>query len=321
MSEGCVVLITKDRPATLAKTLHNLENSNFNVVIIDDSTTTETYNLICDNYKSRNITYHGRNEQDALLMRFKNSELDAFVRPLGSKGWNLGFVRNYALVVSKSLVSRYTKILFMDDDIIVREPDRINQLFFQVNSSHFVGAKINGMADDSVVGHLMRACGGAFYEFLAGGFLAFNINTVSEYFLNYYNEDQIWLFLHSPETRFETYCEVEQQQYNPFESAVTKALHQEFGEILEEGAEEAFRCGNHGLLLKEVFWKEICDARIKFLDQLPALLPGNKIAHIGQNVYQALTDYHSRISHDSFVNTFHRYFLRRERWRAVLEAI
>lgn len=319
MSNGYVVLITKDKPSTLVKTLDHLENSVIPIVIIDDSTSDETYKIICNNMKGRNITYHGRNEQDALLMKFKDFELKNFIRPLGSKDWNLGFVRNYAIIVSKSLGC--TKVLFMDDDIIVRHPEHIEQSLLRVNSFNFMGAKITGMADDSVIGHLMRACGGEFFEFLSGGFLAFDINVVSEYFLNYYNEDQIWLFLHTPKAKFETHCEVEQQQYDPFESATTRALNQEFGEIIEEGVEEASMRSDHDLLLREKFWKEICEARLNYINQLPKLIAGTRLEHIGLNVYRQLREYHSHLSSNLFVDVFLRYFNRRQRWRAALESI
>lgn len=319
MSNEVIVLITKDRPFTLEKTLDQLGNMGTNTIIIDDSTTDVTYEFVSNRYKRRNITYHGRGEQNALLLKYKNLKLKNFIKPLGTKDWNLGFVRNYALVVAKSL--GYEKVLFMDDDIIVRQPECVDQIFVKASSYDFVGARITGMADDSAVGHVMRACDGEFFEFLSGGFLAFNINKVSEYFLNYYNEDQIWLFLHPPGTRFESYCEVVQQQYNPFENALMKALKQEYGEILEEGAEEAFGCGDHYLLLKNDFWKEICDTRLDYLNRLPGLLAHKEINYIGLSIYQALTDYHSRISHASFVNVFQQYFENRELWNTTLGSI
>lgn len=319
MSDAAIVLITKNRPAILLKTLDYLKTVDIKLVIIDDSTTTETYKAFRDKCKERNVIYHGRSEQRSLLMKYKNLKLDKFVRPLGLKEWNLGYVRNYALVASKSF--GFAKILFMDDDIVIRDSEQIYHSFDELCSCEFVGAKVNGTADDSIVGHLMRSCDGEFYEFLAGGFLAFDISTISEYFFNYYNEDQIWLFLHPPETRFETYCEVEQQQFDPFKNAVTKALRQEFGELLEEGTEEAFRCGDHDLLLKEGFWKDICDARISYIDQLPKLCVGTNVNHIGLNVHRALTQYYSRISHELFVRVFQQYFKGRELWRTVLESI
>lgn len=319
MSNEVIVLITKDRPSTLEKTLEQLGNGDTNTIIMDDSITDVTYKLVSDRYKRRNITYHGKSEQNALLLKYKNLKLKSFIKPLGMKDWNLGFVRNYALIVAKSF--GYEKVLFMDDDIIVRHLECVEQIFVKASSYDFVGARITGMADDSVVGHVMRVCDGEFFEFLSGGFLAFNINKVSEYFLNYYNEDQIWLFLHSMGTRFESCCEVVQQQYDPFENAVMKALKQEYGEILEEGAEEAFRCGNHHLLLKNDFWKEICDTRLDYLNRLPELLVHKEINYIGLSIYRALIDYHSKISQESFISVFRQYFENRGLWNTILVSI
>ncbi len=292
MNAKCVILITKNRPVTLVKTLHSLRNLKVTLVLIDDSTTKETHEMIFEKYGSNNITYHDSSEQKSLLKQVNIPELELYIRPLGTQGWNLGFIRNYALIVVKAL--GFKQALFMDDDIVVHDLELIDQIFCRLNSCDFVGARISGMADDSVVGHLMRRCGGEFYEFLAGGFLALNVKSVTEYFLNYYNEDQIWLFLHRPTTRFEFCGEVEQFQYDPFDNAPNKAVAQEFGEILEEGVEEAFRRTDHALLLQEVFWQEICHARLNYINQLPKLSAGKNINPISLSVYRALTIVRSR---------------------------
>lgn len=319
MSNECIILVTKDRPATVSKTIQQLNDTEMNVIILDDSTSCKTKDMILTQFKRNNLIYHGKNEQNTLLKKLAKLNLNTFLQPLGFRGWNLGFVRNYALILSK--VFRYDKVLFMDDDIIIQDTAITKTMMMKLNYRDFVGAKFIGMADDSVVGHLMRTCGGEVYEFLSGGFLAFNVNAVSEYFLNYYNEDQIWLFLHQPTTRFETFGEVEQQQYNPFRNASIKALSQEFGEILDEGAEEAFNRGDSNLLITQDFWEEICNIRINYLNQLPELCIGKEIEYTALSVYKSLMNYYSKISYNTFVEVFVKYFKYREKWRDIVNLL
>lgn len=321
MHSDFVVVITKDRPMVLSKTLDALMATSNNSVIIDDSTLTETFNVVRKRYNRDNVIYHGRSEQNELLKKLDCDGVEEFVTQLGISGWNLGYVRNYALIVSKILSKHGAKILFIDDDIIIREPESIRQVFSRIDSYDFVGTHVVGMEDDAVVGHLMRACGEKPYEFLCGGFLAFDINTVSEYFLNCYNEDQIWLFLHQYKTRFEMFGEVEQQQYNPFENAEVRALNQEFGEILQEGADEAFRRENHNLLLDTSFWQQMCTERLDYLNLIPKLVAGSRFADVGQSIYATLIDYHSTVSVQSFAGVFRTYFAKRECWRKILKSI
>jgi hypothetical protein len=90
---------------------------------------------------------------------------------------------------------------------------------------------------------------------------------------------------------------------------------------LQEGVEDAFKCCNHDLLLEEEFWKEICDVRINYIDQLLILSNETNINHIAINLHHALMEYHSRISQHLFVDIFSQYFKQREKWRTILSSI
>jgi len=319
LKNECIILITKNRPETVKITIGQIAEIGLKVILIDDSTTSGTKDMVLTQFKKNNLIYHGKAEQNIFLKKLKKIDLNDFLRPLGTRSWNLGFVRNYALILSKVLGC--DRILFMDDDIIIQNVSVIKKMMDKLDYVDFVGAKVTGMADDSVVGHLMRSCGGEYYEFLAGGFLAFNMSVISEYFLNHYNEDQIWLFLHPPATKFETYEKVEQQSFDPFFNASEKALSQEFGEILDDGAEEAFNRGNSNLLITQDFWEGICNIRINYLKQLKDLSTGKKTEPIALNVYKVLIDYHSRISYNAFVQVFVEYFGRREKWREIFHSM
>lgn len=315
-NDECVIIFTKDRQTILLKTVQEFLHTGLEVILIDDSTT-QTTRKIFGQIKLNNFTYHGKVEQQALLKYFVDKKsLYPFLRQLGLKEWNLGFVRNYALILSK--IYGFKKVLFVDDDIIVQDVTLIKKILMRLDYVDFVGSKVIGMPDDSVVGHLMRACGGKYYEFLSGGFLAFNINKISEYFINFYNEDQIWFFLHPATTKYEIFGEVTQEQYDPFRNVVLKALRQEFGEILDEGAEKAFYYNDSRLLITEDFWKGICSTRIEYLNQLKDLSVSKEIESTALKVHNALMDYYSKISYNALSKVFIDYFSQRDEWKNIL---
>src|ERR1035437_2593801 len=139
-----IIIFTKDRPAVLSKTLRSIKNLGFQVIVLDDSYFLK--NRITNKKQVDKLfasgTYHGRNEQKTF---FKNSTigkklLKQFVNQLGSKKWNLGYARNYALMLTKSL--KLKKILFMDDDIIVEDKNIIPKTFKLLDKYDFVGAKV-----------------------------------------------------------------------------------------------------------------------------------------------------------------------------------
>jgi glycosyltransferase involved in cell wall biosynthesis len=267
--QKCITLFTKNRPEILSKTLPQLTNADLSVIVLDDSTNTETKRIV-DNIakKWNNIYYHGRPEQKELLQKFTKlvSDLDYFIKPLGTNGWTLGYVRNYAIILAKTL--DFERVLFMDDDIIIKDVNIIKEMMKLLDNADFVGAKISGMPDDSVVGYIMRELGMKPYEFLSGGFLAFNLDSVSECFLNYYNEDWIWLFLHKPKVKLVKYGEVHQLPFNPFENAVERALQQEFGEILVDGVKKAIESKNNAALTDVPFWNRIVEKRSYLIKDL-----------------------------------------------------
>ena len=180
----------------------------------------------------------------------------------------MGYTRNYAIILAKVL--GFERVLFMDDDIIIEDNSPVYEMFDLLNNADFVSAEIKGMPDLSVVDFIMQKVGLEPYRFMSGGFLAFNLNSVAEYFLNYYNEDWIWLFMHRPEAKLVKYGEVYQLPYDPFENAIEKALHQEFGEILVEGVKRYIEIENKSntLLLNKDFWDEIVKMRANLIKDI-----------------------------------------------------
>lgn len=311
--EELIIVFTKNRPKKLSKTLPRIVSINLPVIVLDDSTNLESKKVVKDISKnSRNVHYHGEIEQRKVLWKFpKKNELKSFVSPLGSDGWTLGYARNYAIILAK--IFGFKRVLFMDDDIIVGDANLILRMFGMLNNADFVGAEIKGMPDFSVVDFVMQEIGIEPYRFMSGGFLAFNLDSVYEYFLNYYNEDWIWLFLHEPKARVVKYGEVHQLPYDPFENAVERALQQEFGEILVKGVMEAEIKNDFTLLKNNISWRKILKKRKDNLREIKEMCK-NKKFEIGVDVCSALLEYHRHLSPDNFVGIFKQYFSKKISW-------
>lgn len=306
----CIIIFTKDRPVILSKTLLNIDMP---VIVLDDSTNSDSEKVVKNIPKnSKNIHYHGKNEQQMIVQRFASTnELNSFVKPLGSESWTLGYARNYAIILAKIL--GFERILFMDDDIIVKDFDVIFKIFDLLNNADFVGAEIKGMPDLSVVDVIMQQLGMEPYRFMSGGFLAFNLESVSEYFLNYYNEDWVWLFMHKPKAKLVKYGEVYQLPYDPFENAVEKALQQEFGEILVEGLIEIDSRNDFSSLKNNIFWQKIlknCESKLKEIKELCK----SRDFEIRVNVCSTLLEYYKNLNSNSFVEVFNQYFNEKTHW-------
>ena len=315
----CIMVVTKNRPEILSKTLHQLANINLPAIVLDDSTNTETRQIVNNiTKKGNNIYYHGTHEQKDILQKFTELgvNLDYFIiKPLGTNGWTLGYTRNYAIILAKTL--GIERLLFMDDDIIIKQ-NIIQEMMKLLDNADFVGAKISGMPDDSVVGYIMRELSMKPYEFLSGGFLAFNLDSVSEYFLNYYNEDWIWLFLHKPKVKLTKYGEVHQLPFNPFENAVERALQQEFGEILVDGVQKATQNNTFSLLMAEKFWKSVLEESEMNIKRLMGLCRGKDIEDVVMSVCSTLLKYHVFLTPNKFAEVFTEYFNQQKYWLAFL---
>ena len=206
----------------------------------------------------------------------------------------------------------------MDDDIVIEDDSIIYNTFDLLDDSDFVGAEIKGMPDLSVVDHIMQKLGMEPYRFMSGGFLAFKLSSVSEYFLNYYNEDWIWLFLHKPKAKLVKYGEVYQLPYDPFENAVERALQQEFGEILVEGIIDAIPEGNLSLLKSVAFWDNVlkkCKTNLKRLKELC----NDKNFEMGSIICSTLLEYYKTLSPKKFVKVFNQYYNEKTRWLNLIK--
>jgi hypothetical protein len=140
--------------------------------------------------------------------------------------------RNLALVLSHML--RWKRVVFLDDDIRVPNPDDLNKAVRLLDTHTAVGLGIGGFPDNSMVCHAFREAGGRQETFVGGGALAVGIKHNRSFFPNVYNED--WFFVLDAGKRLQpvaTVGQVLQYPYDPYR--VDRARAEEFGDVLAEG--------------------------------------------------------------------------------------
>lgn len=301
------------------KTLRRVKTEDTPIILLDDSyliKNRKSYKTVTDRYP--NVTYHGKEEQQDFFKRINLNKklIGKFTNRLGVKQWNLGFCRNYALLLAKSLHMK--KVLFMDDDIIVENRRLISEMFHLLEGYDFVGARITGMHDDSMVGYIVRELNQIPEEYFSGGFIAFKPHCVSEYFINLYNEDWIWLYFHQIKYRLHQYGEVKQLAYDNFKNANKKVKSQEIGEIIVDGIREVIDQQNFDSLKKSALWTKMLTEKQDYYKHLKNLsLKQNKTNFC--RILASATNYLSKLNPGLFSDIFNDYFRERTLWQKLLK--
>lgn len=101
-----IFIFTKDRPATLNKTLASIQTISYSKYVIDDSASSdnqEGVSKLCKQYS--NCNYLGKEQFQKFVSenKIESSKFNFLLRELGSTEWNLGYARNFALLYSKSI--------------------------------------------------------------------------------------------------------------------------------------------------------------------------------------------------------------------------
>ncbi len=308
MSTESIFIFTKDRPVTLSKTLASIKSVSYSKFVIDDSICFKnqvSVSKLCKEYT--NCNYLGK-EQFKYFVSENEIEFPKFnflLREVGNTEWNLGYARNFALLYSKSIHA--DKVLFIDDDIRVPTPKLISHLFQSTKHFQFAGANITGLTDDSVLGHIANDLGVFNERMLSGGFMAFNPNTIEQYFLNNYNEDWIWLYLQLRGKDYLQTGEVFQEYSNPLANYQTKIIFQEYGEIALDGILDLFKVGSYDSLIELSFWQRMLEEREEYLNIL-----SENAKERNKSEYIKIIDWiktHSRdLKAETFASLFEKYF-------------
>jgi hypothetical protein len=188
-------------------------------------------------------------------------ETDEIIADLGfGNASDLSFKRNLGLLFA--LAAGWRRIVFLDDDITVPEPDHLLRAAGLLGSGGYraVGLKVGGFPDNSVVCHANRMTGGFQETYIGGGALAVDVRKVKSFFPGIYNED--WFFLLS--CRPAVVGRVEQAAYDPFLSR-GRATMEEFGDCLAEGLYALLDTGRSVADATEGYWAEFVRTRCQLI--------------------------------------------------------
>jgi hypothetical protein len=183
--------------------------------------------------------------------------------------------RNLGLLLAGT--AGWQRVVFLDDDIDVPDPDDLERAAKLLDEYDVVGLNINHFPDNSVVCHANRQTGGVQATFIGGGALAVGVSPIISFFPNVYNED--WFFLLDgdqlrPSAMIGTAL---QEAYDPYATEV-RATAEEFGDSLAEGL---FWLLDQGRPLKdatESYWREFLPVRWAFIRELIDRVDQNAVA-------------------------------------------
>ena len=312
---------TRDRPESLRKTLqginsHCLRNigSSYVVVVIDDSILEDNRKanqcLVAKHFKN-NIFYFGLHEEQLLIKQIKacsgvsQEVLNCYLRPLGGKNWDLGAIRNYALLLVNIIGTATTTVVTIDDDVkLVSLSSRLknkNKLLKDMinavkqNRLALVGGRLEGDPDASTIERICLYWRKLSKNFnfklsnreipISGGLMAFSSYWASRIpFPRLYNEDWIWLRCCSMFGGQIVKSKVPAIHFNitPIEASKKTLYRELIGEIFFDGWNWA--CGNYKtrqycyrILRGNKYWLDILVGQLRFINRIRANFLKSKI--------------------------------------------
>lgn len=207
-------------------------------------------------------------------------ESDKIVKNAGfGRSTDLSFKRNLGLIFSR--LAGWRRIIFLDDDIVVTDPDDLRRAAALLDQYVTVGLKVDGFPDNSVVCHANRAVGGFQETYIGGGALAVDVHRVTSFFPDIYNEDWFFLLGRSRPVRSAVVGQVIQAPYDPFRSR-GRAIMEEFGDSLAEGVYALLDTGGSVDDATSDYWAEFLVRRqeliLMIIDSVTGsdLLPSDK---------------------------------------------
>lgn len=194
--------------------------------------------------------------------------------PVSSYAVDISRKRNVGLLIGRSC--RWTRILFLDDDIRGLSADKVSSAAALLSQYPVVGLQVHGFPDASVVGHARRLAGSGRKPFISGGSMLVNPQRMRGYFPPVYHEDWLFVMDHLRLGEVAIAGTVAQLPYQPF-TTNTRARLEEFGDILalgllwlvrENGDSPAGERGYWREATEPQFWRDMLQQRITLLDDL-----------------------------------------------------
>ena len=179
--------------------------------------------------------------------------------------------RNLGLLFAK--VAGWQRVVFLDDDIKVPDPQDLNAAAELSDSFAGVGLAIQGYPDNSVVCHAYREVGNFQETFIGGGALAVGVDSMTSFFPKVYNED--WFFLLDDQELRPTAVtgHAVQKPYDPFANE-TRARTEEFGDCLAEGVFALFDNGRRIEDADSRYWRQFLRSRLELINGVLAEVDG-----------------------------------------------
>ena len=178
--------------------------------------------------------------------------------------------RNLALLLSHLL--KWSRILFIDDDITHLYPEDVLDASGLLDSYNAVGLRVGGFPDNSVVCHAYRKAGGQQQTFIGGGALAIAVDRGDWFFPDIYNED--WFYLLDGKGSLQltaTTGLVKQYPYDPFRNP-ERARAEELGDVLAEGIYWLLDQGGSITDADEEHWSNYLKVRRRFITDVLAMV-------------------------------------------------
>jgi hypothetical protein len=229
--------------------------------------------------------------------------------------------RNIGLLFAH--MAGWERIVFLDDDITVPEPEDLNDAAGLLDDFAGVGLSIGGFPDNSVVCHAFRAAGGEQDTFIGGGALAVGRESFRSFFPNIYNED--WFFLLN-ETGLQPSAvtgKVIQARYDPFRETM-RARSEELGDSLAEGL---FSLLDTGMRLTDAdagFWTWFLHRRRRFISEViemvDAAIPDSADKDRMRAALKAANGRNLRIDPEMCVDFMESWRLDRKLWERHIQA-
>ncbi|KUL38993.1 hypothetical protein [Actinoplanes awajinensis] len=231
---------------------------------------------------------------------------------------DLSLKRNLGLVLARG--SGWQRVLFLDDDIHIDDPQHLHRAAGLVDDYRAVGLANHGYADNSVVCHAYREVGGAQSTFIGGGAMIVDTFRTRSFYPNIYNEDWFFLLGDGIPFRAARAGAMRQRTYDPFANP-GRAAAEELGDTLAEGLFWLLETGSPDAVAESAYWGDALYRRRRFIDLVIDLVGDGPEGERMRRALVAARGRSAAITHrlcQSFVELWQADLAR---WRAYLDEV
>ncbi|MFC3739458.1 hypothetical protein [Paractinoplanes deccanensis] len=228
---------------------------------------------------------------------------------------DLSLKRNLGLVLARGLGWR--RVLFLDDDIHVEEPEQLHRAAALVDRFRAVGLANSGYHDNSVVCHAYRAVGGRQGTFIGGGAMIVDALRTESFHPSIYNEDWLYLLGDGVPFRAARAGTMRQRSYDPFANPA-RAAAEELGDTLAEGLFWLLDSGRNISTAQSAYWGDALFRRRGFIDLVIGELDGSAEHRRMRRSLEAARGRSAAITHRLCEDFMEAWQADLERWRKFL---